>query len=183
MRAISINPQTQEVNEIDIHLEANTVYTFFNSILVDELATLNEHVIYANAEALSQKKKAYFIGEQLVVGDVLILGRQTFEDVEASIPTDALQTLVKYEVNKFYSDTLEILSSTDVNLYRTFEVDANEQNIQLNTEWVLYTFNLADDKTKDYFLTELKKAVAEKSDVEEFMKRMASLAIRSGAAA
>jgi hypothetical protein len=183
MRAISVNPQTQEVNEIDIHLEANTVYTFFNSILIDELATLNEHVIYANAEALSQNKKAYFIGDQLIVGDALILGRSSFEDIEASVPVDALKSLVKYEVNEFYSDVLEALSSTDINLYRTFEVEADGQKLELNTEWVLYTFNLADDKTKDYFLTELKKDVAGKSDVAEFMNRMASLAIRSGAAA
>lgn len=183
MRAISIDPQKQEVNEIDIHLEANTVYTFFNSILVDELSTLNEHVIYADAEALSKNKKAYFIGEQLVVGDALILGRESFEDKEVSIPLDQLKLLVKYELNDFYNNILETLSSTDVNLYRAFEVETNEQKLQLNAEWVLYTFNLADDKTKDYFLTELKKAVADKSDIVEFMKRMASLAIRSGATA
>ena len=183
MRALTINPQTQEVKEIDIHLQANTVYTFFNSISIDELSSINEHIIYADSEALSKSKKAYFIGEQLVVGDSLIIGRDSFEDVEASIPLDALKSLVKYEVNNFYTNVLELLASSDINIYRAFEVDANEQKLQLNTEWVLYTFNLADEKTKDYFIAELKKAVDANSDVVEFMKRMATLAIRSGATA
>lgn len=183
MRALSVNPQTQEAKEIDIHLQANTVYTFFNSISIDELACINEHIIYTDAEALSKDKKAYFIGEQLVVGDALILGRDSFEDLEASIPQKDLESLISYDINEFYTNVLELLKSSDINIYRAFEVDVEAQNIQVNTEWVLYTFNLADDKTKDYFLSELKKALAEKGNVIDFMKRMASLAIRSGAAA
>jgi len=183
MRALSINSDSKDAKEIDIHLEANTVYTFFNSILIDELATINEHVIYTDAEALSKGKKAYFIGEQLVVGDALILGRDSFEEVEATIPLKDLESVIKYELNDFYTNVLELLKTTDINFYRAFEVDANGQKLQLNTEWVLYTFNLADDKTKDYFIAELQKSIDAKDDVAEFMNRMAALAIRSGAAA
>lgn len=183
MRTVSINSDTLEAKEIDIHLQANTVYTFFNSILIDELATINDHVIYTDAEALSKDKKAYFIGEQLIVGDALIIGRDSFEEVEATIPLKDLESLVKYELSDFYVDVLKLLSATDVNLYRAFEVDAEGQKLQLNTEWVLYTFNLADDKTKSYFIAELQKSIDAKDDVIEFMKRIASLAIRSGAAA
>jgi hypothetical protein len=181
VRAVSISADAQELKEVDIHLEANTVYTFFNSILVDELVGINEHIIYTDALALSKNEKAYFIGEQLVVGDALVLGRDSFEDKEASIPLVDLKPLVKNELNSFYAKVLTLLGSTEINLYKTFQVQADEQKLQLNTEWVLYTFNLADDKTKDYFIVELQKVVDEKGDAEEFMARMASLAIRSGA--
>ena len=183
MRAISINPEEKSVKEIDIHLQANTVYSFFNSILIDELSCINGHIIYTDAEAVNKKKKAYFIGEQLLIGDALILGRDSFEDLEASIPLNDLNTLINYDVNDFYLKALDILASSDINLYRAFEVDAAGEKMQLNAEWVLYTFNLADDKTKSYFIAELQKSINAKDDVTEFMKRMAILAIRSGAAA
>jgi hypothetical protein len=181
MRAVSISAVTQEPQEIDIHLEANTVYTFFNSILVDEIVGIKEHIIYTDVEALSKNKKAYFIGEQLIIGDALILGRDSFEDKEATIALRDIKPLVKHELNSFYTKVLTLLSATEINLYKTFQVQADEQKLQLNTEWVLYTFNLADDKTKDYFTVELQKVVDEKGDAEGFMARMASLAIRSGA--
>ena len=45
-----------------------------------------------------------------------------------------------------------------MNLYRKFEVQSRDEKLALNTEWVLYTFNITDDRTKEYFIDELKKS-------------------------
>ena len=179
MRAISVNPQTQKIEELDLDIKANTIYTFFNSILIDEMASLNQHMIYSDANALSLKKKPYFIGEQIVLGDALIIGQNELEEADASIPIKDLEVIVNYDVSQFYLDVFELVSSTDINLYRTFEVTQNEENIQLNTEWVLYTFNIADDRTKEYFINELKKELQNSADIDAYMTKMAQLAVNA----
>ena len=179
MQALTINSLTQEIQEVDIEMKANTLYSFFNSILIDELESINEHVIYSDANALSEKKTAYFIGEQLVLGDALILGRFDFDDVDVKITKEELASLIRYEVNDFYLRVLELLSSTDINLYRTFNVEKNGEQIALNTEWVLYTFNIADERTKEYFVDELKKVLDAGDSVEEYMQKMAQLAMNA----
>jgi hypothetical protein len=177
MKALSIDNQTQEVKELDLNMAANTLYTFFSSILIDELPSIKEHVIYSDANALSEKKKAYFIGEQLVIGDALIFGREDFNDTDAKITQEELASLINTDVNEFYTEVLELLSDTDINLYRAFEVEKNGENISLNTEWVLYTFNIADDRTKEYFINELKKSLATGEKPEKYMQKMAQLAM------
>ena len=179
MKALSINPLTQEIEELDIEMKANTLYTFFSSILIDELESMNEHVIYADTNALSEKKPAYFLGEQLIIGDALILGRFDFDDMDAKITKEELASLLTYEVNDFYATVLELLASTDINLYRTFEVEKNGEKIALNTEWVLYTFNIADERTKEYFINELKKVLDAGESVEAYMQKMAQLAMNA----
>ena len=179
MKALSINPLTQEIEELDIEMKANTLYTFFSSILIDELESMNEHVIYADANALSEKKPAYFLGEQLIIGDALILGRFDFDDMDAKITKEELASLLTYEVNDFYTTVLELLASTDINLYRTFEVEKNGEKIALNTEWVLYTFNIADERTKEYFINELQKVLDAGESVEAYMQKMAQLAMNA----
>jgi len=173
MKVISINPQTNEIQTKDMQLQANSIYSFFSSILVDELVTLNKHRIYTDANALSQNKKAYMLGSQLLVGDALIIGQNGLEECDVSIQEDEVKELLNYDLPQFYVDVLKILADTDINLYKSFEVQKNGENIMLNTEWVLYTFNIADDKTKDYFITELKKSV----DVESYIQKMAQLAM------
>ena len=177
MKALSINPLTQEIEDLDIEMKANTLYTFFSSILIDELESMNEHVIYADANALSEKKPAYFLGEQLIIGDALILGRFDFDDIDAKITKEELASLLTYEVNDFYTTVLELLASTDINLYRTFEVEKNGEKIALNTEWVLYTFNIADERTKEYFINELQKVLDAGESVKAYMQKMAQLAM------
>lgn len=179
MKAYSINPQTKELQELDIELQANTVYTFFNSILTDELSILDKHTIYSDANAISELKTPFFIGEQLIVGDALILGKDGFADTQASIPKDELQTLINYEVTPFYRDALVLLKESNINLYRVFEVTQKDEDIQLNTEWVLHVFNIADEKTKEYFLTELKKALDCKTEMLEYMQKMATIALNA----
>ena len=178
MKALSIDVQQQTIKELDIQMQPNTVYSFFNSILIDELSTISQHQIYSDANALSQKKKAFFLGGQLIIGDALITGRNSFEDSDVTIPLNELKTLINYDVNHFYLSALELLSSSDINLYRTFEVSKEEEKLQLNTEWVLYTFNIADDKTKEYFLSELQKVLDSNESVEKYITKMAGLALK-----
>ncbi|WP_455756928.1 hypothetical protein [Sulfurimonas sp.] len=178
MKAISIDVVNQDVKEINIEMQPNTVYTFFSSILIDEIPTLRDHMIYTDGNAISENKIPFFMGEQLVVGDVLITGKTSLEDSDATIPLDELKSIISYDINQFYKDAFELLSQTDINLYIPFEVTQGEEKIQLNNEWVLYVFNLADDKTKEYFLNELKKSL-ETSDTVNYLKKMAQLAINS----
>jgi len=180
MECFSVDPQKKEIQAIDIQMQANSVYTFFSSILIDELPSIKEHVIYADANALSEKKTPYFIGEQLVLGNALIVGiDEMMAEKDVTIPQDALKAIINYEVPTFYKDVLELLSKTDVNLYRTFKVEHNSQNMDLNISWVLYFFNIADEKTKEYFITNLSQTIDEKKDVVEFMQKMAKAALRA----
>ena len=181
MKAYSIDPITKEVKEIDIEMQVNTVFSFFNSILTDELTTIDKHTIYSDANAVSENKEPFFIGEQLVVGNVLIMGQDGLFETEATIPHEDLKSLLNYDVTPFYKDTLKALQSTNINLYRIFEVTKEEEDIKLNTEWVLYVFNMADAKTKEYFLEELQKAVKTKKDISIHMQNMAILALNATA--
>lgn len=179
MRAISIDPLTQTIQELNLDFKANTLYTFFTSILIDDMASLHHHMIHADANALSLKKKPYFIGEQIVIGEALIIGQNELEDIDASIPLKDLEVLVNYNVNPFYLEVLDLISQSAINLYRTFEVTHKSEKIQLNVEWVLYSFNIADERTKIYFINELKKVIEAKESVEKYMLKMAQLAINA----
>ncbi|SMP87194.1 hypothetical protein SAMN06313486_1052 [Epsilonproteobacteria bacterium SCGC AD-308-P11] len=179
MRVISVNPRTQSIEELDLDIKANTIYSFFNSILTDEMAGLNRHIIHSDANALSLKKRPYFIGEQIVIGDALIIGQNELAESDASIPLKDLEVLINYDVSPFYLEVLDLVSDTDINLYRTFEVTQNDEKLQLNVEWVLYTFNIADERTKEYFINELKKALDSELKIEDYMAKMAQLAINA----
>jgi len=177
MRALTINPVTKSIESLELEMKANTVYSFFSSILIDEIEPINNHVIYCDANALSEKKPAYFIGEQLIIGDALVLGRYDFDDIDVKISEKELSTLIMYDINAFYKNVLELLSQTDINLYRAFEVEKNGEKIALNTEWVLYTFNIADERTKEYFLNELQKVLDSGNSVAKYIQKMAQLAM------
>ena len=179
MRFLHIDPLQQSVEEMDLKMEANTLYTFFSSILIDELPTLHNHTIYTDANALSNRKTPYFIGDQIVVGEALVLGRNGFEEVDATLSKEDLSLLVRYDVPRFYKDVLDLLASTDANLYRAFYVEHNGENMELNIAWVLYFFNIADERTKEYFIDELKKVVETQGDVVAFMQKMAKAALRA----
>lgn len=177
MKAYSINADNASVKELDITMEANTVYTFFDSILIDELNTLNAHQIHTDANALSNKKEAYFLGEQLLIGEALIIGQKGLTEADASIKQDELASLISKNVSQFYKETLALLALTDINLYRTFTLEKGTEKMSLNVEWVLYAFNMADEKTQEYFLEHLKNALDNKQNIEKYMHKMASLAI------
>jgi len=179
MKAYTINPQKKELKEVDIEILANTAYTFFSSILIDESEIISKHIIYTDANAVNSNKTPFFLGGQLLVGDALILGREDFIDMEVTIYKDELVELVKYDMSQFYTDALLTLSCTELNLYRTIDVMINDEKVSLNAEWVLSTFNIADERTKEYFLNELKKVIDSNQSVEEYMKKMAGLALNA----
>jgi len=179
MKAFSVDVEKQELKEIDIEIQANTVYSFFNSISIDDFSVINKHIIYSDANALEEKKTPYFIAEQLILGDALILGHDNMIDGEVIIPKDDLAKLINYDVSKFYLDTLDLIAPAQINIYSTFEIDHKGENVQLNTEWLLHAFNMADDKTKDYFLDELKKVSDSKEQVEQFIYKMTALALNA----
>ena len=179
MKALSITPQKQTLEEIDIKMEPNTVYSFFSSILIDEHTTLKDHTVYTDANALSEAKTAFFIGEQLLLGNALITGSSPTGDTDTSIPLKTLESLISYDVSSFYLDVFDLIKTTDINLYRLFTVLKGEEEIALNIEWVLYTFNIADERTKEYFLNELKKSLNSTEEVEKFMEKMAGLALNA----
>jgi len=179
LKALSINPVTKQIEEIDIEMKANTVYSFFNSILIDELSSLNQHTIYCDANALSQQKEPYFLGDQLIIGEALVVGLMGMEESDANIPQEELEKLIRDDVNDFYRDVLALLGQSDVNLYRTFEIAQDGELLQLNAEWVLYTFDMADDRTKEYFINELQKSLDAGEDTLDYLKKMAQLAINA----
>lgn len=176
MKAYSINPNNKSIKEIDIEMQTNTVYSYFTSILIDELNSIKEHTIYTDANAISNSETPYFIANRIVVGDALIVGSESLSESDVTIPKEELQALCDYSVSDFYKDALALLSTTDVNLYRFFNVTQNEQVVSLNNEWVLEVFNIADEKTKEYFLSELKKHTNSTKETEAFLQKMAGLA-------
>ncbi len=175
MKAYSINPQSKEVKELDLDIQVNTVYTFFNSISADETLILDKHTIYSDSDAISKAKKAFFIGDQLIVGEALVLGKDGFLDIEATIPIADLKSLVNYEVPEFYEKALDILKTSEINLYKIFDVDDK----QLDSSWVLHVFSIADENTQAYFINQLQKAMDAKDDISAFMKKMAILALNA----
>jgi hypothetical protein len=180
MQSYAINSENQKVESKELQMQANTVYSFFNSILIDELLTLKDHIIYADENALSEGKKPYFIGEQLILGDALILGRNGMEDVDVSISEEELSSLVNFDIPQFYKDTLTLLVNTEINLYKTFTLQKDEESVTLNPEWILYAFNMADERTKEYFLEHLQKTINTKEDINQYLQKMAGLALNAG---
>lgn len=181
MKAYAIDSNRQKTESIDIEMEADRVHSFFDSNQTDELSTLEGHTIHTDANAIKKSKKAYFIGEQFVVGDAIIVGRDGAYSRDAKISKKELDSLINHDVSSFYIEVLELLKDTDINLYRVFEVTKEKEDIQLNTEWVLYVFNLADEQTREYFLQELKKAKEAKKDITTHMQNMAILALNATA--
>ncbi len=179
MKVYSVNPQTKTVQKVEIDIQANTLYTFFNSISIDDLLTLDKHTIHSDADAITKEKKPFFIGEQLIVGEALIFGKDGLIDTEVSIPKSDLESLVNYDISEFYVKSLKILKSTNINLYRVFELSKDGEDIKLNSEWVLHVFNMADSQTKEYFIGELQKAVDTKTEILEHFQKMAFLALNA----
>jgi hypothetical protein len=177
MRALAVKPDERSIESVDLNMQANTLYTYFSSILIDELRALHKHIIYTDANALANHKQAYFIGEQLVIGEALLFGQNGMEDVDVTITQEELASLINYELPHFYKQALLLLAKSDVNLYKQFYVTKNSEKIALNGEWVLYTFNIADEATQKYFLNELAKVIDENKSVEAYLQKMAQLAM------
>ncbi len=181
MKTYSINPQTKMITtNDDFDGQVNSIYTFFNSILVDNSQALNEHIIYTDANALISTQTPYFIGEQLFLGTSLIIGQNGFEETDVKIGLEQLEALINYDVNMFYKKSLNALATEELNLYKVFEVTDNGKSLHVSYEWVIYTFNMADEKTQDYFLNTLDVTIMEEKSVQEHFQKMAQLAVNAG---
>ena len=77
MQFLAIEASSGEVSELELQMQANTLYTYFDSILIDELMPLNGHVVYSDANALSEKKKAYFMSISQVAF-IMVVQKQRF---------------------------------------------------------------------------------------------------------
>ena len=179
MKAFSIDPTTQTIHTHDFDGQVNSIYTFFNSILVDNSNPLNEHIVYTDANALISNATPYFIGEQLFLGKALILGQNGHEEVDAKISVEELSALINYEVNKFYKEALKALSEQNINLYKLLALDNQGSPLHVSYEWVVYTFNIADLKTQEYFLSNLEKTLQNQESVETFFQKMGQLALNA----
>jgi len=180
VKFLRIKSLDKSVEELELAMQANTIYTYFSSILIDELPTLKNHTIFTDANALNEGKNAYFLGEQLLIGDALILGKEGLQESDVTITPEEVSALLRKDLNSFYKQALAELSTTDINLYRTFIARKADEKIALNCEWVLYTFNIADEKTQEYFLIQLQKTLQEGQDPQVYMEKMASLALNAG---
>lgn len=174
MNIYIVKPKTKEIQTSDFDGQMTSIYTYFNSLLVDNSTVLNNHVIYTNAQHTDES--IFFIGEQLFIGDALILGLNGFEETDASIQQDDLSPLISFAVNDFYKQALRPLFDFEININDSFYVK-DDEDMQINFEWVIYTFNKADEKTKQYFLDEMKKACIDKETTKQYFNKMAQLAV------
>lgn len=180
MNALLIDPQTKTISSHDFDGQVNTLYTLFDSLLLEHFYTLNGHIIYTDTNAFEQDEPALFIGEQLFFGKTLVIGLEGFGEVDAKIKPQELKSLISYKINAFYTSALGVLKAAKVNFYAPFEGFSEDKELEINCEWVLYTFNMADEATQEYFLTELFKVEPTAQAVLEYMKKMAKLAISAG---
>ena len=125
MKLLHIDPITKSVKELELKVEANTFYTFFSSILIDEFPIDANHTLYSNANALSENKTPYFVADQIVLGEALVLGNNGYEEVDATLTPAQLESMIRFDVSDFYKKALFLLAKTDENLYKAFYVEHN----------------------------------------------------------
>lgn len=178
MKAFLIDPETRTVTQQHFDGQPNSLYTLFGSLLVDSNAILNDHMVYTSSEALEKGQKGFFLGEKLLFGRALVTGYAGFEEIDATIPPNELEALLLFDLPEFYAKTLALLPS-EFSFDETFELTLGYETESVSPEWVLYIFNMADAKTKTYFLNELENSVTQGKNVLEYLKKMGELAIKS----
>ncbi len=177
MNIYVIKPHTKEIQTTEFDGQITNIYTYFDSLLVDTSTILENHIIYTNAQHTNENM--FFIGDQIFIGDALILGLNGFEETDITIKQNELQSLISYDVNDFYKQALRPVLDFEININDTFSVKDNDEDIQINFEWVIYTFNKADEKTQRYFLDEMKKTCTDKENSNRYFQKMAQLAVNA----
>jgi len=171
MKALLIDPDTQSVSVQAYDGQPHSLYTLFGSLLVDSSAPLQSHMVYSGGEAFEKGHPGFFLGDKLLFGRVLVIGYAGFEETDVTIEPETLQQLLRFDIPPFYSSALALLPS-DFAFDEPYALEGMEGG---TAEWVLYAFNLADEATRAYFLTELEKTVAQGESVRaylEFSKRV-----------
>jgi hypothetical protein len=180
MQVHLIDPQTKTVQTEEFDGKITSIYTFFNSILVDSSDVLKEHIIYTDAN--HKDKTPFFLGNQLFIGKAIVLGLHAMSETDATISANELESLINYELPPLYLQSIEAIIQNDLNLYKNFEVQTQTaETLQINYEWVIYTFNVADQQTQEYFLKHLEENMNDAENLASYLQKMAALAIKSGA--
>lgn len=178
MKSFLIDPETRTVTEQNFDGQPNSLYNLFNSLLVDNNAILNKHMVYTGTEAFERGQKGFFLGEKLLFGRALVTGYAGFEEIDATIRTDELEALLLFELPEFYTKVIALLPP-EFSFEETFELSLGNETESVTPEWVLYVFNMADANTKTYFLNKLESSVTQGENVMEYLKKMGGLAIKS----
>jgi hypothetical protein len=176
MKTYIIDPKTKSITPQDFDGQLNSIYTLFNSILIDSSQALNRHIIYSDEYATDNGCVPYFIGDKLFLGKALVCSENVDDGEDVSITAKELEQIINYDVNEFYLECLSYLSKEKISINKIFHIQDKDEKIKLSFEWVIYTFNMADKRTKENFLTNLKKTFQEKKSISEYFENMAQRA-------
>ncbi len=179
MNAYIINPDTKELTSHEYDAKPDSIYSLFRSILIDSSKILNHHIIHTDGFATDNEETPFFIGEKLFLGRALVCGIEGFEEKETTIKEDELLKLINYEVNDFYKKCLSVLAKQKININKNFNITHKDEKLQLNYEWVIYTFDKADERTQEYFLSKLNECISKNEDVSEYFQNMAQRALEA----
>jgi hypothetical protein len=179
MNAYIIDPDTKTITTHEFDGQLNSIYTLFNSILIDTSHELHQHVIYTDEYAIDQNKTPFFIAEKLFLGRALICGINGLEEEDVKISVDELHTLISYDINDFYTQCLQVLTQAKMNFNTHFTLTYENEKTDLSYEWVIYTFNMADERTQTYFLEKLNETLAQNGDIDAYFQNMAQRAIEA----
>lgn len=178
MKAYVIDPETRSVSEQEYDGQSNSLYTLFGSLLVDSHDILHEHRVYNSADAYEKSEPGFFLGEKLLFGKALVTGSDGLEDTNATIRSDVLEQISIFDLPDFYKNVLSLLP-TEFSFDETYEIEQGDFDEPVSAEWVLYVYNMADQKTQIYFITELENAIAKGETVHGYLKKMGEMAIKS----
>lgn len=178
MKAFIIDPVTQSVSEQEYDGQPNSLYTLFGSLLVDSHEILHEHRVYNSSEAYEKSEPGYFLGEKLLFGKALVIGSAGLQDTDATIQTEVLEQLSTFDLPDFYKNVLSLLPM-EFSFDETYEIEQGGFDEPMSAEWVLYAYNMADQKTQIYFITELENAIAKGETIHGYLKKMGEMAIKS----
>ncbi len=178
MKTFLIDPDTRTIIQEDFDGQPNSLYSLFNSLLVDSHAILNDHMVYSGNEAFEREEVPFFLGEKLLFGKALVTGYEGLEDLDATITSNDLKALLQFEIPEFYEKTLALLPK-NFSFEEHFDLQIEDTSETVTPEWVLYVFNMADTDTKAYFLDHLKETVEQGKHVADYLKKMGEQAIKS----
>lgn len=179
MKSYIIDPDTKAITNHEFDGQLNSIYTLFNSILIDTSHELHQHVIYSDEYAIDHNKTPFFIADKLFLGRVLICGINNLQEEDVTITVEELGALIRYEISDFYTQCLALLRQAKMNFNTHFTITHDNESTDLSYEWVIYTFNIADERTQRYFLDKLQETLDQNGDIHSYFQNMAQRAIKA----
>jgi hypothetical protein len=179
MKTYIIDPDTKAITTHEFDGQLNSIYTLFNSILIDTSHELHQHVIYSDEYAIDHKRTPFFIADKLFLGRALVCGINGLEEEDVKISIGELEALIRYEINDFYTQCLAVLQQAKMNFNTHFTITHNNESADLSYEWVIYTFNMADERTQSYFLDKLHETLDQNGDIDAYFQNMAQRAVEA----